>query len=107
MQLVQDYVEANSTIDDIYPAVEPICVVFINRTTHYYGPYMCPGIILSYGPVVSAGTVLVSMATILPSLAEQFWLFEMPSECVWSVAVGGLLKTKKGLSVAVVTNATV
>lgn len=67
MQLVQDYVEANSTIDKIYPAVEPICVVFLDRTMHYYGSYMCPGIILSYGPVVSACIVLVSMATILPS----------------------------------------
>jgi len=65
MQLFQDYVEANSTIDEIYPAVEPICVFFINKSMHYYGPYMCPGIILSYGPVVSAHTMLVSMATIM------------------------------------------
>ena len=54
MSIIQDYLEENTSIDALFPILQPFCVFFMNRTNHYNGPYMCPGLIHSYGPVVSA-----------------------------------------------------
>ena len=52
--LIQEYLEEGASVDDMFPVLEPLCVVFLNQSFGYYGPYMCPGVIHSYGPVVSS-----------------------------------------------------
>ena len=50
--------EANASVHELFPVLEPICVFFLNESGHN-GPYMCPGILYSYGPVVSSVLQLI------------------------------------------------
>ena len=52
--LIQEYLEEGGSVDDMFLVLEPLCVFFLNQSFGYYGPYMCPGVIHSYGPVVSS-----------------------------------------------------
>ena len=50
--------EANASVHALFPVLEPICVFFLNERG-LNGPYMCPGILYSYGPVVSSVYIVV------------------------------------------------
>ena len=52
MRVVKEYVEENASVHDAYPVLEPLCIELL-KELDYYGPYMCPGVVYSYGPVVS------------------------------------------------------
>ena len=54
MALIKEYLEEGASVDDMFPVLEPFCIYFLNHSFSYYGPYMCPGVIHSYGPVVSS-----------------------------------------------------
>ena len=51
IKLLRYLLEKNASVEEIFLAGERICPHFM---PHHYGPYMCPGIIHSYGPVVSS-----------------------------------------------------
>ena len=51
VKLIQDALQSNRTLDDIFPLAEKVCVDLMKDYSS--APYMCPGIIFSYGPVVS------------------------------------------------------
>lgn len=54
VDILKTYLEKNTSIEKLYPVVEPMCLYFMEKVhSGYNGPYMCPGIINSYGPVVS------------------------------------------------------
>ena len=53
MDIIKDYLEENASVHKLYPVLEPLCVLFMNKTKGYNGDYMCPGVIYAYVPVVS------------------------------------------------------
>ena len=55
--VVKEYLEEGASVEDMFPVLEPLCVLFLNQSFDYNGPYMCPGVIHSYGPVVSPSTL--------------------------------------------------
>lgn len=52
IKIMQDALESNRTLKDVFPLVERICVDVMEKN-YNSAPYMCPGLIYSYGPVVS------------------------------------------------------
>lgn len=53
MEVVKIYLERNASVEEIVPVVEPLCLLYMNKTKGYNGQFMCPGILSSYLPVVS------------------------------------------------------
>ena len=52
VKIMQDVLESNRTLKDVFPLVEKICVDMMEKN-YNSATYMCPGLIYSYGPVVS------------------------------------------------------
>lgn len=62
-KIVQDAVHSNKTIQEIFPVVSRLCShVFSAKNLN--GQLMCPGIIDSYGPVVSLVTYTLSLLSL-------------------------------------------
>lgn len=53
MNILKTYLEENTSVDKLFPVLEPMCLYFMEKVHGYNGPYMCPGIIHAYAPVVS------------------------------------------------------
>ena len=53
VKLVQIAIDSNATFEDILPLAEKLCDRALGEVFHYVGTYMCPGILQSYGPVVT------------------------------------------------------
>ena len=53
VEVVKLYLERNASVDEVIPVVEPLCLVYMNKTNGYNGTFMCPGILKSYLPIVS------------------------------------------------------
>lgn len=53
VNVLKTFLEETTSIEKLYPVLEPMCIYFMKKVHGYNGPYMCPGIINSYGPVVS------------------------------------------------------
>ena len=49
---IHDAIASNKTFEDVYPTAVKVCVPLLD-SRNISGEYMCPGIISSYGPVVS------------------------------------------------------
>ena len=52
IKIIQDALDSNRTLKDIFPLIEKICVDVMEKKFNS-ATYMCPGLIYSYGPVVS------------------------------------------------------
>ena len=52
MKFIQGALASNATLDDLTPFATAMCVYAIEHLLDL-GSYMCPGIVSSYGPVVS------------------------------------------------------
>ena len=53
VKLVQIAIDSNATFEDILPLAEKLCDRALGEVFHYVGTYMCPGLLQSYGPVVT------------------------------------------------------
>ena len=53
VKIIQDALDSNRTLEDIFPLAEKICVDVMEKKDRSAAMYMCPGLIYSYGPVVS------------------------------------------------------
>jgi hypothetical protein len=52
IKIIQDALDSNRTLKDVFPLIEKICVDVMKKKFDSV-TYMCPGLIYSYGPVVS------------------------------------------------------
>lgn len=52
VKIIQDALDSNHTLKDVFPLIEKICVDVMEKEFDS-AKYMCPGLIYSYGPVVS------------------------------------------------------
>ena len=52
IKIIQDALDSNRTLKDVFPLIEKICVDVMEKKFDS-AKYMCPGLIYSYGPVVS------------------------------------------------------
>ena len=55
VEAIQDVVDSNRTLKDLFPFLEEVCVLVVDRELDYYGSYICPGFIEAYIPVVRMG----------------------------------------------------
>ena len=53
IKIIQDALDSNRTLKDVFPLVEKICVDVMEKKFSS-ATYMCPGLTYSYGPVVSS-----------------------------------------------------
>ena len=53
VKLVQIALDSNATFEDVLPLAEKLCDRALGKVFNYVGTYMCPGLLQSYGPVVT------------------------------------------------------
>ena len=63
VKILQGAVASNATLDDLTPLATTICVYAIEHLLDL-GSYMCPGIVRSYGPVVSESAAANSLVCV-------------------------------------------